>query len=104
MVVYQVTISLQADIEADWRDWMHRVHVPDVLRTGCFRRCVLAKAVEPAGAEVTYVMRYDCDSVEEYERYRSQFAAGLQREHTERYEGRIRGSRLVLEEVAVVEG
>jgi hypothetical protein len=91
MVVYQVTITLRSEIEAGWLEWMRDHHVPEVLRTGCFRRCV------------TYVFRYECDSKAAYERYRREFAPAMQKEHTERYAGKFRGSRMVLEEVAVLE-
>src|SRR5947208_714438 len=104
MVVYQVTITLQATVEADWLDWMRRVHVPEVIKTGFFTRCTMAKAIEPAGDEVTYVLRYACPSVEQYEQYREQFAPALQQQHTQRYAGRFRGSRLVLEEVFAAGG
>jgi hypothetical protein len=103
MVVYQVTITLRSEIEAGWLEWMRDHHVPEVLRTGCFRRCVMARADEPIGDEVTYVFRYECDSKAAYERYRREFAPAMQKEHTERYAGKFRGSRMVLEEVAVLE-
>lgn len=98
-ILYQVTITLQSHREAEWLDWMGRVHLPDVLKTGCFTRCAFAKAMEPAGDEVTYVIRYDCASAEVYERYRTEFAPDLQQEHTVKFAGSFRSSRLLLEQV-----
>ncbi len=103
MVVYQVSITLQAGRESEWIDWMRQVHLRDVLNTGCFTRCSVAKVVEPPGDEVTYVIRYDCSSFEVYERYRTGFAPALQQEHTTRFAGAFRGSRLVLQEVLSLE-
>jgi hypothetical protein len=100
MVFYQVSITLEPAIEDEWLDWMRQVHVPDVLKTGCFTRCTLARLVEPAGERVTFVFRYDAPSWEAYERYRTQFAPALQQDHTARYAGRFQGSRQVLEELA----
>jgi hypothetical protein len=102
MIVYQVTITLQSAIEADWLDWMRRVHVPEVLNTGCFSRCSMAKALAPPGDEVTYVFCYESPSLEAYERYRQHFATTLQEAHTSRYAGRFHGSRLLLEEVSTL--
>ncbi|HKP05360.1 MAG TPA: DUF4286 family protein [Chthoniobacterales bacterium] len=102
MVIYHVTIALEASIEAEWVDWMKRVHVPDVLRTGCFSACQICKVIGAAGDEVTYVLQYDCRSLEEYHRYRDNFAPALQKEHSDRFAGRFRGSRQILEEIAVV--
>ena len=36
MIIYKVGNGIDAPIELEWFDWMRRVHVPDVVRTGCF--------------------------------------------------------------------
>lgn len=100
MIIYSVTITLEPSIEAEWIDWMRRVHIPDVLRTGCFSDCRILKTV--GTEELTYVLQYHCSSLEEYHHYRDNFAPALQKEHTERFNGLFRGSRQVLEEIAIV--
>ena len=102
MFIYNVTITIQASIEAEWVDWMNKVHVPDVLRTGCFSGCRIHKVVSSEEEEPSYVMQYQCRSIEEYHRYRDTFAPALQKEHTDRFAGKFRGSRQLLEEVARV--
>jgi hypothetical protein len=103
MMIYHVTISLEAGIEADWIEWMKRVHIPDVLRTGCFSKCRVGKAVGVENTEPVYVMQYSCLSLEDYYRYRDNFAPALQKDHTDRYAGKFRGSRQLLEEIAVMD-
>ena len=100
MIIYSVTITIQPDIEAEWIDWMKKVHIPDVLRTGCFSDCRIHKVLGSEGDEPVYVMQYRCRSLEEYHRYRDNFAPALQKDHTDRFAGKFRGSRQVLEEVA----
>ena len=102
MIIYSVTIAIQASIESEWVDWMDRVHVPDVLRTGCFTECRIYKVLGSEGDDPVYVMQYQCRSVEEYHRYRDNFAPALQKEHSDRFAGMFRGSRQLLEEVARV--
>ena len=102
MIIYSVTIAIQASVESEWADWMKRVHVPDVLRTGCFTECRIYKVLGE-GEEPTYVMQYQCRSIEEYHRYRDNFAPALQKEHTDRFAGKFRGSRQLLEKVASVQ-
>lgn len=97
MVVYSVTISLDANIEAEWVEWMKQAHIPDVLRTKCFSSCRMFRVVD-ASDRPSYVMQYECASLEEYHRYRDQFAPALQKEHSDRYAGQFQGSRQVLEE------
>ena len=102
MIIYSVTITIQASIETAWVEWMKTVHIPDVLRTGCFSECRIHRVLGCEGEEPAYVMQYQCRSLEEYHRYRDNFAPALQKDHTDRFAGKFRGSRQVLEEVAVV--
>ena len=102
MILYSVTITIQADIEPEWIEWMKKVHIPDVLRTGCFSGCRIHRVLGSEGDEPVYVMQYRCPSVEEYHRYRDNFAPALQKDHTDRFAGKFRGSRQLLEEFAEV--
>lgn len=99
MIIYSVTVTIEAAIESEWLDWMRQVHVPDVLRTGCFAEATIYKLVEPKSDDPTYVIQYQCSAMEEYQRYRDHFAAALQKEHSDRFSGRFRASRQILEEV-----
>ena len=100
MIIYSVTITIQADIESEWVVWMNQVHIPDVLKTGCFAECRIYKVLDEAGDEPIYVMQYHCRSIEAYHRYRDSFAAALQKDHSDRFAGRFRGSRQLFEEIA----
>ena len=99
MIIYSVTVTIEAAIEREWLDWMQRVHVPDVLRTGCFTGATIYKMFEPTSDEQTYVIQYQCPAMAEYQRYRDHFAAALQKEHSDRFSGRFLASRQILEEV-----
>jgi len=103
MMIYSVTITLEASIESEWTDWMTKVHVPDVLRTGCFSDCRMSKVLGLGSEEPSYVLQYQCRSLEEYHRYRDNFAPALQKDHSDRFAGKFRGSRQLLEEVARIE-
>lgn len=104
MIIYSVEITLDPPIEQEWLDWMKRVHVPDVMRTGCFSDCRIYRVVEAAEAGPRYVMQYQCGSLNDYHRYRDNFAAALQKEHSDRFAGRFRGARQILQEVGAVLG
>lgn len=103
MIIYSVTISVDASIEAEWLEWMQRTHVPDVLRTGCFLDCGIYKIIDPVAETSSYVMHYHCRSIDEYHRYRDHFAPALQKDHADRFAGRFRGSRQLLEQVTRAE-
>jgi hypothetical protein len=104
MIIYNVTITIEAGIESEWLEWMNKVHVPDVLRTECFSDCRMFKVLGTDEGEVAYVLQYSCRSLEKYQRYRDNFAPALQKEHTDRFAGKFRGARQLLEEIAVIDG
>ena len=99
MIIYSVTVTIEPAIEREWLDWMRRTHVPDVLRTGCFTGATIYKMFEATTDEQTYVIQYQCSAMAEYHRYRDDFAAAVQKEHSDRFSGRFRASRQILEEV-----
>ena len=103
MIIYSVTIAIQAGIETEWVEWMNKVHVPDVLQTGCFEECKFYRVLGSTDDELIYLLQYRCPSLDEYHRYRDNFAPALQKDHTERFAGKFRGSRQVLEEIATLE-
>lgn len=49
MIIYSVTIAIQASIEPEWVEWMNKIHIPDVLRTGCFVECRIYKVLGSEG-------------------------------------------------------
>lgn len=99
MIIYSVTITIERAFDCEWLDWMRRIHIPDVLRTGCFVEATIYKLVEPPGDDPRYVIEYRCASLEEYRRYRDDFAAALQKDHSDRFSGRFCAARQILEEV-----
>jgi hypothetical protein len=62
----------------------------------------LHKVLGSEGDELTYVLQFRCHSLEEYHRYRDNFAPALQKDHTDRFSGCFRGSHQLLEEMAQV--
>ena len=104
MITYSVEITIEPVVETEWADWMRRVHIPDVLRSGCFSECRMHKVIETESAEPIYVLQYRCASLADYQRYRDNFAPTRQKEHTERYAGRFRASRRLLDQVGEILG
>ena len=51
MIIYRVEITVEGGIELEWLDWMRRVYVPDVVRTGCFSECRIYKVIESDAAD-----------------------------------------------------
>jgi hypothetical protein len=94
-VVYTVRVTLGADDQVEWIEWMEREHIPAVLATGCFLRCEVALETEPESGEdeVTFVLDYLAPSMESCDRYRTEFAPALRQASTDRFGGRFTATR-----------
>jgi uncharacterized protein len=94
-VIYAVTVRIDPPLAAEWLEWMRTVHVPDVLATGCFRRCSIQQEAESGGERITFVLEYLAASAQALERYQRDHAPALQQLHSARYAGRFDASRVI---------
>jgi hypothetical protein len=96
-VMYAVAIRVDQAIAAEWLEWMRQVHVPEVLATGCFRRCTIQReaANGTVDGRVGFVLEYLAGSAELLTRYQREHAPALQVAHTTRYAGRFEATRSV---------
>lgn len=96
-ILYNVTVSINAEIEQEWLEWMKNVHIPDVMRTGFFleNRICRVHAFEEGG--LTYAIQYVARCMDDYELYQKECAPALQADHIKRYGGKFEAFRTVLE-------
>lgn len=99
MILYNVTVILEADIERDWLHWMHSEHVPEVMSTGCFNANRMLKVLDSPNEGVTYCMQYITDSMAQYERYKNEFAPALQAASLAKFENKFVAYRSLMEAV-----
>ncbi len=96
MILYNVTVSIDPQIENDWLAWMRATHIPDVMNTGCFLESRISRVHGEEEGGRTYAISYVAQTQEDYDRYQSNHAAALQADHTKRYEGRFAAFRTML--------
>ena len=89
MILYNVTISIDAAVEKEWLQWMKEIHIPDVMNTGFFidNKICRIHAEEEGGK--SYSIQYLAKSWNEYNQYQDQFALKLQQEHTHKFSGKL---------------
>lgn len=97
MLIYNVTVSIDQQIELDWLQWMRSAHIPEVLQTGCFLECRLSRVNGEEEGGCTYSVMYLAPSEAVYKRYQSEFAPKLQDAHTKRYQGKFAAFRTTLQ-------
>lgn len=100
MIIYNVTVNVEAGIHDEWLHWMKSVHLPEVMATGCFKEHRFLKLLQPAPEEgVTYAIQYMAENMEAYNHYQEQFAPALQAQTKARYGDKAFAFRTLLEEV-----
>ena len=99
MIIYNVTISIDREVQEEWLQWMKEVHIPDVMSTGLFieNRILRVLNVDDTGA--TFSIQYTLRTMADYEKYSAEFAPRFQSEHTSRYKDRFVAFRTLLEVV-----
>jgi hypothetical protein len=86
MIVYNVTTMVNAGRTTEWLEWMRKVHIPELMSTGCFtgfRMMHLLEVDESQG--VTYAVQYHCENREDYDRYTERFAPGMRKAAQDRW-------------------
>jgi hypothetical protein len=97
MLIYNVTVSIDQQIEQDWLHWMRNTHILEVLQTGCFLECRLSRVNGEEEGGCTYSVMYLAPSEADYNHYQQQFAPKLQEAHTLRYQGKFAAFRTTLQ-------
>lgn len=101
MILYNVTIKIDQDVEREWLQWMRKVHIPEVMQTGCFLdNSIFRLKFPPEDEGVTYAIQYHCKDLKTLDLYHSRYAAELQRAHTEKFLNRFVSFRTILEQVS----
>jgi hypothetical protein len=98
MILYNVTVTVDLDVHADWERWMRTEHIPDVMSTGMFLSYRLCRLVghEHNDSEI-YTTQYLLKDHVHLNRYQEEFAPALQRAHRDRYDGKFAVFRTVME-------
>lgn len=90
MLIYNVTVKVDAAIAASWLQWMKEEHIPEIMATGCFSHYQIVQLMEQDDTEgPTYAMQYYAASVDDYERYIQEFADTLRLKSTHQWGDRF---------------
>jgi hypothetical protein len=98
MIIYNVTISLDAKIQAEWLAWMRQTHIPEVMQAGGFLQYKICRLLHPEPEEgVTFAIQYTCDSMDILNEYTTNQSAALQKKHHDKFAGSYVAFRTILE-------
>ena len=96
MVLYNITISVDASLAEEWINYMHKEHIPAVLDTGHFRDYKLCRVEGDEQGGLTFAVQYVAHSVDAFNTYQKVCAPALQKEFIERWGSKAAAFRTVL--------
>lgn len=98
MLIYNVTVTIDLEVSADWVRWMRDTHIPDVMSTGMFLSYRMSRLLghEHSDSDI-FTVQYLVKDMAHLQCYQSEFAPELQQQHKARYEGRYAVFRTLME-------
>lgn len=97
MYIYNVTVNIDPQAHEEWLKWMREIHIPDVMKTGCFTENRMVKVLNVDDEGHTYSIQYTFNEMADIERYQAQFAKKLQAEHSEKFKDKYAAFRTLLQ-------
>lgn len=98
MIIYNVTIKVDASIAERWLAWLLEEHLPEVMQTGCFSSNKVVRLLEVDESEgPTYAIQYSAASKADYNRYRQMHANRLRDASYQRWGDRFIAFRSVMQ-------
>jgi len=86
LIIYNVTIKVDQSIADQWLEWLKKVHIPEVLDTGCFTDASILRLLEVDDTEgPTYAVQYKAESKSLYNQYIEKFAAMMRQRSYEKW-------------------
>jgi len=86
MIIYNVTIKVQASIHQQWLIWIKAEHIPAILNTGCFIHSTILQLLETDESEgPTYTLQFHSESKAQYNRYLELFSNEFRKKSYEKW-------------------
>ncbi len=100
MILYNVTVKIDASIHDEWVQWMKEEHIPEVMSKGFFTEYRMLRLLEQDESDgLTFAIQYLSNTMADYELYKEKFAPALQQQVLDKYEGKFVAFRTLMEVV-----
>lgn len=100
MISYNVSLTIESDIEEEWIEWMKNHHIPRVIATGCFIGYDFYKLIKPEEEEgETFILQYKLADMDQYNTYVDNYAYDLQQEGLLKFKDKFVAFRTLMTEV-----
>ena len=95
-VLYNVTIGINPIKIEEWARFMREDHLPKIFASDCFESYRMCRIIDENTESATIAVQYLAISMEHLEKYHSEYAPQLQREHVEKFGSEVVTYRSVL--------
>jgi hypothetical protein len=86
MIIYNTTVQVAAPIAEAWIRWLKEVHIPAIMKTGCFTNYKIVRLIEIDESEgPTYAIQYSAESKADYNRFITLHVQGFQERSREQW-------------------
>ena len=100
MLLYNVTVGIDKDAEAEWLLYMKEKHIKDVLSTGLFVSHKMYRVLhDQEEGTISYSIQYFARRIEDVQKYLEVFAPPLIEEHRKKFNNRHVAFMTLLDEV-----
>lgn len=97
MYIYNVTINIDNATHNEWLVWMQEIHIPEVMKTGCFIDNRMLKVLNVDDEGTTYSVQYTFLNMSDMEEYKQKYASTLQKQTMDKFKDKFVAFRTLLE-------
>lgn len=96
MILYNVTMTIQAEFLEDFFKWMKMSQIPKIMSTGLFLDCTLSTRLIPQKNGYQQVIaRFLCRNMNDYTDYLKNFSKKMQADIPEKFGKNYKASRTI---------
>jgi hypothetical protein len=100
MLLYNETIGIDKDIEAQWLLWMKEEYLPAMMNTGMFNDSKIYRILhDNEDGTISYSVQYFSPTIEHIQKYLDTFAPKMAAEHHNKFANKHVVFRTLLEQV-----
>lgn len=88
MILYNITVIIEQEIEAEWLTWISGIFIPNALSNKLLVSNRLLKVLNSPNEGVTYCLQFIVDNMENYTEFVKRFEPSLLYTHTEQFKNK----------------
>ena len=88
MILYNITVIIDEDIEADWLKWINQYFVPEALSSNLLVSNRLLKVLDSPNEGRTYCLQFVADTLENYNEFTNIHATALLNTHATEFKNK----------------